>query len=102
MALQMLCGLTYLHTKNHIHRDIKPANILLNSKGEVKLSDFGIARELLEQEIFSSTVIGTLSYKSPERIISRKYGFKTDVWGMGLVLQELGTNHLMQLQENSL
>ena len=62
----------------------------------MKLSDFGIARELLEEEVFSSTVIGTLSYKSPERIISRKYGFKTDVWGMGLILQELGTNHLIQ------
>ena len=85
----MLCGLSYLHSKNQIHRDIKPANILLNSKGEVKLSDFGIARELLEEEDFSSTVIGTLSYKSPERIISRQYGFKSDIWGIGLTLFEV-------------
>jgi mitogen-activated protein kinase kinase 3 len=91
VALQMLCGLSYLHGKNQLHRDIKPANILLNSCGEVKLSDFGIARELLEEEDFSSTVIGTLSYKSPERIRSRKYGYKSDVWGIGLVLHELGT-----------
>lgn len=46
VALQMLCGLSYLHSKNQLHRDIKPANVLLNSQGQLKLSDFGISREL--------------------------------------------------------
>lgn len=49
---------------------------------------------MLEEEDFSSTVIGTLSYKSPERMISRKYGYKSDVWGMGLILYELGIDIL--------
>ena len=44
IALQILCGLSYLHSHNYIHRDIKPGNILLNSKGEVKVTDFGISK----------------------------------------------------------
>ncbi len=44
IALQILCGLSYLHTNNQLHRDVKPANILINSKGEVKLTDFGISK----------------------------------------------------------
>lgn len=82
----MLCGLTYLHTKNHLHRDIKPANVLLNWRGEVKLSDFGISRQLPEEVDFSRTAVGTRSYMSPERIEGGRYSFKSDVWGIGLIL----------------
>ncbi|CAN0509552.1 unnamed protein product, partial [Ectocarpus sp. 8 AP-2014] len=46
ITLQILWGLGYLHYEHHVHRDVKPQNVLLNSHGEVKLSDFGIAREL--------------------------------------------------------
>ncbi len=47
LLLQILNGLLYLHVVgNQVHRDIKPANILMNSKGEVKLTDFGVMKEL--------------------------------------------------------
>lgn len=96
ITLQMLCGLTYLHSKNQLHRDIKPGNVLLNSFGEVKLSDFGISRELPENVDFSKTAVGTRSYMSPERIEGGKYSFKSDVWGIGLIIYELGKySHLL-------
>ena len=44
ICLQILCGLSFLHSHNMVHRDIKHGNILLNSKGEVKVTDFGISR----------------------------------------------------------
>jgi serine/threonine protein kinase len=63
IAIQILNGLMYLHVIGHqIHRDIKPANILINSKGEVKLTDFGIMKELDQTNQFVATQKGTVAY----------------------------------------
>jgi len=67
IAFQMLWGIAYLHYENVIHRDVKPANVLVNSEGEVKLSDFGIISRKGKQEgefdgVMNSTVVGTTRY----------------------------------------
>jgi len=63
LAQQILNGLMYLHVIGHqIHRDIKPANILINSRGEVKLTDFGIMKELEMTNQLVTTQRGTVSY----------------------------------------
>ena len=89
---QILLGLSYLHKEKHqIHRDIKPANILINSDGIVKLTDFGIARTLENNQKFSKTFVGSRSYMSPERITGKVYSFPSDIWSVGLVIFELAT-----------
>ncbi|CAD8109335.1 unnamed protein product [Paramecium sonneborni] len=89
ISQQILNGLSYLHLiSNQIHRDIKPDNILLNSQGYVKLTDFGISRDL-EQSAFCTTNCGTQAYMSPERIGAKKYNHLSDIWSFGIVLYEL-------------
>ena len=98
-AYQILWGLAYLHHGSIIHRDIKPANILINSLGQVKVSDLGIsgfaafAKSGDEATIsgLNHTVIGTSKYMSPERILDKSYGPLCDIWSFGLVLIECAT-----------
>eukprot|EP00995_Heteronema_vittatum_P012489 NODE_83_length_1997_cov_68.260780_g63_i0.p3 GENE.NODE_83_length_1997_cov_68.260780_g63_i0~~NODE_83_length_1997_cov_68.260780_g63_i0.p3 ORF type:complete len:180 (-),score=63.72 NODE_83_length_1997_cov_68.260780_g63_i0:17-556(-) len=87
-----------------IHRDLKPANILLNSRGEVKIGDFGIAT--YDRTLGHSTGVGTTTYMSPERIQGLKYGPPSDIWSLGLVACEcvlggfpLPTNLIRLLQQ---
>ena len=88
IAEATLGGLTYLYTKHHImHRDIKPSNILVNSKGQIKLCDFGVSGELVNS--VADTFVGTSTYMAPERIQGQKYTVKSDVWSFGLAIMEL-------------
>jgi len=88
---QILWGLGYLHYDNRMHRDIKPANVLLNSRGEVKLSDFGISRTLESTFAMSSTSVGSFRYMSPERLLGEEYGASGDIWSVGIMMIQLWT-----------
>lgn len=88
IAEATLGGLTYLYSKHHImHRDIKPSNILVNSRGSIKLCDFGVSGELINS--IADTFVGTSTYMAPERIQGEKYTVKSDVWSFGLSIMEL-------------
>lgn len=91
MTRQTLEGLRYLHDHNIVHRDIKPGNILVNSKGELKLSDFGITKTLDNTLKVCDTFVGTAIYMSPERATGNSYSFSADIWSLGLVVYELLT-----------
>merc|ERR1711920_751622 len=80
-------------TSRIIHRDIKPENILINSMGEVKLSDFGVSKELSTTPtcVMTSTPIGTHVFMSPERITMEDYSFTSDIWSVGMVICQLAT-----------
>ena len=85
IARQVFTGLEYLHERSSIHRDIKPGNILIDRNGLVKLTDFGLA-VMLEDDDVCHQMVGTKAYMSPERIDGLGYGAPADVWAVGLVL----------------
>ena len=70
-----------------MHRDIKPSNVLVNSRGYIKLCDFGVSGELVNS--IADTFVGTSTYMAPERIQGAKYTIKSDVWSVGLTIMEL-------------
>lgn len=91
IAAQVLGGLSHLHSRRTVHRDIKPENILYNTKGEVKLTDFGIAKDLEATLAIASTFIGTATYMAPERCLGNGYSLSSDIWSVGMVIFELAT-----------
>mmetsp|Transcript_63313 Transcript_63313/g.150051 ORF Transcript_63313/g.150051 Transcript_63313/m.150051 type:complete len:232 (-) Transcript_63313:60-755(-) len=105
VAAQMCRALRYLHeTRKLIHRDLKPPNILVNKSGQFKVADFGVSGVMDQSKSVCASWVGTVTYApnlsrsrqisprarymSPERIGGEKYGFRSDVWSMGLLLLE--------------
>ncbi|XP_047974557.1 mitogen-activated protein kinase kinase 3 [Salvia hispanica] len=92
MVQKLLLGLSYLHGVRHlVHRDIKPANLLVNLKGEPKITDFGISAGLEDSMAMCATFVGTVTYMSPERIRNENYSYPADIWSLGLALFECAT-----------
>jgi len=90
------------HRDGIIHRDIKPRNIIISRTGVVKLTDFGVARDLESPELTTAgTLIGTPFYMSPEQATGEKVGFQSDVYSLGIVLYEMVTGKKPYTGENS-
>lgn len=78
---QMLLGLEHCHSMAVVHRDVKPANFLVAVDGVVKLCDFGLAE--LEGRRGITGLAGTAPFMSPEMVLEKPYGQKTDIWSLG-------------------
>jgi len=95
IASQLCQGLSEAHQAAIVHRDIKPDNILLDSKGRVKIADFGLSKlRNVTKLTRESSTLGTLSYMSPEQIQSADVDQRSDIFSLGVVLYEMITGQL--------
>lgn len=90
---QLADALHVAHSAGVIHRDLKPDNVLLDERGQVYLTDFGIAKQLDSAEAITSTneIIGTFAYLSPEQLRSEVVQPQSDIYALGIMVFELLT-----------
>lgn len=95
IAIQVLRGLCYAHSKRIVHRDIKPSNLIINQERQVKITDFGIAKILSEATsthyFQTGDMVGTPCYMSPEQIMAERVDHRSDIFSVGCVLFEMLT-----------
>ncbi len=90
MARQLCAGLHAAHEEGILHRDLKPANVMLDGRGRIKITDFGLAG--LQESFKGADIgVGTPAYMAPEQISSREVTARSDIYALGLVLYELFT-----------
>ena len=92
-AHQICAGLSAAHDCGLLHRDLKPANIMLDGRGRVRITDFGLALHN-DDATARSEIAGTPAYMAPEQIGKGEASVRSDIYSLGLVFYELFTGHL--------
>ena len=92
--VEIILAIDFLHKNNMIYRDLKPENILIDSKGHIKLTDFGLSKIVTNIEEKSFTICGTLQYIAPEIISGEGYNESVDWWSLGIIMYEMLTGKL--------
>jgi serine/threonine-protein kinase len=88
-------GLQHAHERSIIHRDVKPGNVMLTASGEVKVLDFGLARDMdAEGRSTPGTLMGTYAYMSPEQVDGEEATTSFDVYALGVVAYQLLANKI--------
>ena len=101
IALQICSGLKEAHAQGIVHRDLKPENVMIDSAGNVKIMDFGIARSMDAGTRLTGSLAGTPAYMAPEQVAGKPVDYRTDIYSVGLVLYEMFTGAPAFKAENS-
>ncbi len=92
VGAEVASGLASAHAQGILHRDLKPENILMSKRGEVKVTDFGVARLIGTRLTATGIIVGSPAYMSPEQLAGvsgQKLGSTTDIYALGVMLYEL-------------